>query len=169
LLPAIHELGGRRLGTFQQLSERGPRDQDPTTDLDGRNLSAPWRGPRTLFTYPTLTGAPIATDASHINAYLVPGPDIEIGKHTRPFIPIPLLTEGNRPEDNGGLILSDDEAAELRKSDPVARKCIKQLLGARDMMRGDALVPMAQGCIAKRSAKFHGDPTATENRKCGSN
>jgi hypothetical protein len=90
-----------------------------------------------LFDYPDISGEPIETVATHINWYLADAPDVHIGKHTAPFAPgLPKLTEGNRPEDGGGLIVEDEEVADIRAQDPVAAKYLRPLVGAKDMLNG---------------------------------
>jgi len=93
---------------------------------------------RRLFDYEDLMGPPIETAASNINAYLVDAPDVALGKHTSPFFSLPVPTEGNRPEDGGGLIFSDEEARSLRAQYPEAAPYLRRLLGARDLLRGES-------------------------------
>ena len=43
---------------------------------------------------------------------------------------------GNMPNDDGNLLLSGDEASELRQSDPVAASFLRRLIGARPYLHG---------------------------------
>jgi N-6 DNA Methylase len=92
---------------------------------------------RSLFDYPNIKGEPVKQVVPHINGYLAAAPEVAIGKHTRPFLDLPVMTEGNRPEDNGGLIVSDEEADAIRKTDPVAAKFLRRFIGSKDMLRGE--------------------------------
>jgi hypothetical protein len=47
-------------------------------------------------------------------------------------VPVPI--EGSRPEDGGGLLLTDEEEAAVRRTDPVAAKYVRPLVGAREML-----------------------------------
>jgi len=40
------------------------------------------------------------------------------------------------PNDDGGLIVSKEEAKELFASDPVASRYLRRLIGARDLLNG---------------------------------
>jgi len=87
-----------------------------------------------LFDYPDVNGPPVEKAAANINWYLTDAPDVVIGKHTRPLVAVPTMTEGNRPEDGGGLLLDEQEAAEVRATDPRAAKYIRPLVCAREWL-----------------------------------
>jgi hypothetical protein len=91
---------------------------------------------KVIFDYPDIMGPAVERSASHINVWLADGPDVSMGKHPRPFIDIPVPIEGNRPEDNGGLIVSDAEAAEIVKTDSIAAQYLRPLIGAKEMLQG---------------------------------
>lgn len=95
-------------------------------------------GKKRLFSYDDIAGEPAEAPATQINWYLTDAPEVIVGKHTRPFVAsLPKLTEGNRPEDGGGLLLSPAEAAEIRRTDPVAAKYVRELVGAHELLQGD--------------------------------
>ena len=66
--------------------------------------------------------------ANNINAYLIDADDIFIENRTKAICNIPKMLSGNRPTDGGYLILSPDEADELKKSEPLATKYIKRFM-----------------------------------------
>lgn len=75
-------------------------------------------------------------EAQHINAYLLDSSVDAISKHSSPIAKIPRLTEGNRPQDGGGLIVNEDEYAEIMRIDPGAGKFIRRMVGAQDLLDG---------------------------------
>ena len=89
-----------------------------------------------LFHYSDINADPVEKTASNINFYLSDAPDVFPGKHSSPFIPVPVPVEGNRPEDNGGLIVTDEEALEIRASDTIAANYLRPLIGAKEMLQG---------------------------------
>jgi hypothetical protein len=91
---------------------------------------------RTIYDYPDKLGEPVPTVAKNINFYLTNAPDVLIGKHSSPFMPLRVPVEGNRPEDNGGLIVSPEEAEVIEQTDPIAAKYLRPLVGAREMLQG---------------------------------
>jgi len=92
---------------------------------------------RTIYDYTDPKGQPIASTAQHINVYLADSDVPAIAKHTTPLVPVPQLIEGNRPQDGGGLIVSDEERAAIMASDPVAAKYLRRLVGAHDMLHNE--------------------------------
>jgi hypothetical protein len=90
-----------------------------------------------LYDYPKPKGQPLSLTARNINIYLADSDVTAIGKHATPLVPVPRLTEGNRPQDGGGLIISREERAAMLGNDPIAAKYLRRLIGARDMIHGD--------------------------------
>ena len=88
-----------------------------------------------LYDYLDLKGEPTERVAKNINIYLADSPVPGIGKHTTPLVASPKLTEGNRPQDGGGLIVSKEQYDEVA-TDPVAAKYIRPLAGAQDTLHG---------------------------------
>ncbi|MGH9565023.1 MAG: type IIL restriction-modification enzyme MmeI [Candidatus Angelobacter sp.] len=79
------------------------------------------------------TTVPVTT----INPYLVDGPPVVVTKASKPAQAwVPEMSFGSMPNDGGNLILSNEEAVEIRLNDPVAAKYLRKLIGARDMLHG---------------------------------
>ena len=108
-----------------------------------------------LFDYQDLKGEPHELSARHINIYLADSDVPSIRKHTTPLVPNPKLTEGNRPQDGGGLIVTRADRAEI-EADPVAHRYMRRLIGAHDMLQGDERwclwMPDASPADLRRSA-----------------
>ena len=72
----------------------------------------------------------------HINAYLIPGPDIYVASRSTSFFNVPEMSWGNKPTDGGYLSLSPTECDELVAKEPRAAKWIRPFLGAREFIQG---------------------------------
>lgn len=70
--------------------------------------------------------------ASNINAYLVDAPNVFINSITKALCNVPHITSGNRPVDNGGLIIEGKDYEEFIKKEPNAAPYIKKLIGAEE-------------------------------------
>ena len=73
----------------------------------------------------------------HINPYLMDAPDVLIESRPRPLCNVPNLTYGNKPSDNGNLILSEDERLAILKESPELDPYIRRYVGARDFINND--------------------------------
>jgi hypothetical protein len=93
-------------------------------------------GPRKLWSYPDITGTPVLHEVKNINPYLVNAPDVLIKTRTSPFRDsTPKLLYGSQPNDGGFISdISDEEAEAIRKSDPVAAKYLRRIVGARELI-----------------------------------
>lgn len=75
-------------------------------------------------------------EVEHINAYLLPGPDIYVSPRATPFFRVPEMRKGSQPTDNGNLLLSPEEKDELIAKNPRAEKWIRPFLGSLEFIRG---------------------------------
>jgi hypothetical protein len=92
---------------------------------------------RTLFEYPDINGEPIVKTVSNINPYLI---EVETGPvHGRsaPLAPdLPIVSYGNKPTDDGNLIIEQTEIAKFRV-DPIASKYVRRYIGARELIHNE--------------------------------
>lgn len=95
---------------------------------------------------------------SHINSYLSESEDVSINPRKKPISKdLPQMFYGNMPNDGGHLSdISPDEADEIRKSDLIASKYLRKILGARELINGDE-----RWCLWLVNA----DPTDLRNSK----
>lgn len=90
---------------------------------------------KVIFEYPNIKGEPVAVGAKNINPYLVDAPTVFLGKRRQPLCPgMPEMVYGSKPVDGGHLLLLPCEAAEIRASDAVASRYIRQFLGAEEFI-----------------------------------
>ncbi|MBN8884486.1 MAG: class I SAM-dependent DNA methyltransferase [Rudaea sp.] len=73
--------------------------------------------------------------AEHINAYLVPGPDIIVGPRTLQLSGIGEMTFGNMPNDGGGLLLEQKDVEEAHRYG-VPAKFIRPFVGSQEYIQG---------------------------------
>ncbi|MBE6824399.1 MAG: class I SAM-dependent DNA methyltransferase [Ruminococcaceae bacterium] len=71
---------------------------------------------------------------SHINGYLVDAPDFYITSRGKAPNNLPKLTQGNKPWDDGGLILTPEERIYFVTKYPYLKKYIKVYMGSRDFI-----------------------------------
>lgn len=93
--------------------------------------------PHFIFEYADVDSNPEGHEARQINAYLLDSPVKVIQKHSKPLVKVPKMTEGNRPQDGGGLIVEDDAYKEIINEDPSAAKFIRKMVGSKDMLNGE--------------------------------
>ena len=89
-----------------------------------------------LFAYgDDITGQPTELKAQQINPYLDDAPTVLINKRRKPLNSNTLeMTKGSQPTDGGNLLLSQEEADEIRKNDPIAAQYIRTFLGAEEFI-----------------------------------
>lgn len=81
-------------------------------------------------------GAIVMRETANINAYLVPGANIEIKKTNNPIGPYAEMTFGNTPIDGGHLLLSTDEVKDLELNSAQLERFIRRIYGSAEFIRG---------------------------------
>jgi hypothetical protein len=89
-----------------------------------------------LFTYERVGAEPHEHTVGNINPYLAEGPNLLVTKRSHPIAAIPNMRCGNKPSDNGHLLLSDDEKADLLSREPAAKKYVRRFLGSEEFING---------------------------------
>ncbi|ASC07565.1 class I SAM-dependent DNA methyltransferase [Acetobacter pasteurianus] len=82
-------------------------------------------------------GKTIRQETGHINAYLVPGSDVVVEKHSRPLSSVSDMDFGSMPNDGGHLLLSWDDVERLRLTEHQKEKFIKPVYGSSEYIRGN--------------------------------
>lgn len=96
-----------------------------------------------LFNYDDINGDPVESSHRALSPYLFDATQLA-NKHlvveetTRPIANVPKVLFGNMPNDDGGLILSTAERAEVLTKEPELADLIRPLLGARDFINGES-------------------------------
>jgi hypothetical protein len=81
--------------------------------------------------------APTVTTAANISPYLTPGSDAFVTKRTRPLCDVPEMRCGNKPTDDGNLIMTDEQKAALVKAEPGAKKFLRRFTGSEEFINGN--------------------------------
>jgi len=82
-------------------------------------------------------GTDIARSASHINAYLVAGPNIIVEKAMVPLTEVSTMDFGNKADDGGHLTLTAGELAAMGLSDVTRQRFIKRFFGSKEFINGE--------------------------------
>lgn len=92
----------------------------------------------------------------HINAYLVPGPNIIVSQLSRPLGGLNEMSFGNMPNDGGFLLLSESESLAARTENGVDPSFIRPFVGSNEFIRGSE-----RRCVWVRDEDYE---TANENQ-----
>jgi len=79
-------------------------------------------------------GDTVIKETENINAYLVPGPNIEVEARSRPLSDVSLMQFGNHPYYGAALIFSIDEARRLCVEAPEAARFIRPFYGSKEFI-----------------------------------
>lgn len=89
-----------------------------------------------LFEYPSEKSAPHESAVSVINAYLVDGNNILVGKRNTPLSPdMPKVVKGSMATSGGNLIVAPDEYDSVTQ-DPVASRYLRPYVGSKELING---------------------------------
>ena len=94
------------------------------------------RKKKTLYRYPDPKGEPLLSKASNINAYLHDAPNVLVTNRGAPLqAGVQLMDYGSKPTDGGFLSdVSQEDVERIRRTDPVAAKYLRQLVGAQELI-----------------------------------
>lgn len=81
-------------------------------------------------------GAVTVKSAEHLNAYLVPAPNIVVKQSARPLSDVSEMNFGNMPNDGGYLLLTHDEAVEATRRSGVPTNYVHPFVGTREFIQG---------------------------------
>ncbi len=94
-------------------------------------------GKKALWVYPDVNGVGTRTEVSVINAYLAPAAEVLVSNRRTPVAAgVQTLTAGSKPADGGHLLLTADEAAAVRSTDPTAATYLRRVIGAHELIQG---------------------------------
>lgn len=71
---------------------------------------------------------------AHINGYLINFDDFYITSRGQPQDGFPTLTQGSKPWDGGGLLLSEEEKDDMIKKYPITQRFIREYIGAQEFI-----------------------------------
>lgn len=89
-----------------------------------------------LFEYADIEGEAHEMAAENINPYLVDAPNVVLPNRREPICNVRNMMFGNMPNDDGNLLLTDENRDELIKADPDAMQWVRPFLGAKEFING---------------------------------
>lgn len=89
-----------------------------------------------IFDYETPKALPLAIKAKNINPYLVDAANIVLETRRSPICPVPEICFGSMANDDGNLLLSDDDKDELLATEPAAKKWIRPFMQVDELLYG---------------------------------
>lgn len=92
----------------------------------------------TIFDYDSKGVALGSARVRSISPYLAQGPSAAAKKRSKPLAPVPSMVFGNMPNDDGQLLLDDDEREALLSVEPKAAPYIRPLVSAKEFLNGVA-------------------------------
>jgi len=91
-----------------------------------------------LFEYDEKTDRSLSHQVSLLNGYLVAGSEVYPEARSRPLgESIPQVVYGAKPADGGSLLLTQAEAAEVERIDPIAATYVRPMLSATEFLNGE--------------------------------
>lgn len=92
---------------------------------------------KTIFEYEDIKGEALAVSATHINPYLIDGPNVIVTARMQPLaIDLPIVN-GSIPADGGNLLLDPNQRTELLTAEPAAQKWLRPYLGAQGFLHNE--------------------------------
>ncbi len=95
------------------------------------------RDQKFLFEYDTPDAEPHSRVVSHINPYLIDGPDVLLENRSQPLGDVPPMMYGSKPTDGGNFLFSEHEAQEFLAREPAAQKFIRPFISAHEYLHGE--------------------------------
>lgn len=89
---------------------------------------------KSLFEYEDIKGEAHELKCRNINPYLIDGKNILIEKSNTPICDVPKLIRGSIPYDDGNLLLSEDEALEVRTKYPLLSSYVRKYGGSNELI-----------------------------------
>jgi hypothetical protein len=100
---------------------------------------APKPKKRPLWFFPNVKGEPDLVWVENINPYLIDASNVLVRSRSKPLQPsAQKMVYGSKPTDDGLLSnISAAEAAGIKKSDPIAEKYLRRIVGARELLHNE--------------------------------
>ena len=77
--------------------------------------------------------------ATNICPYLIDAPTVFIESRAKPVCDVPSMTYGNKPTDDGNLILSESERKVILQDTPSLAPYVRRYVGSRDFINSDEI------------------------------
>jgi len=93
---------------------------------------------KSLWEYPDIKKDGVLRNVRNINPYLLDAPWVVVASRSRPLsLGTTEMVNGSKPTDGGFLSnLSPEEAEEIRRSEPIAAKYLRRVIGSQELIHG---------------------------------
>jgi hypothetical protein len=138
LWPSLHEAGLHikfAWRTFEWTSEARGRAHVHVVIIGLEH--APSAPNAVVFEEDPITGDVLQRRAASVNGYLVDAPEVYPAARSAPIADVVPVRYGSKPVDGGHLLLTADEAEEVRRTDAVAAGYIRPLMSATEFVNGE--------------------------------
>lgn len=92
--------------------------------------------PKSLYSYPDISGDPTMSTVKNINQYLLDAPTVFIEKRSKPISNISPMLYGTKPTDGGNFLFSEEEMKDFINLEPLSAAYFKKWIGARELTTG---------------------------------
>jgi len=89
---------------------------------------------KSIYMYEDINSDPHRITVKNINPYLVDAENVLISRRATPICHVPPFIIGSKPLDGGHLCLSVEEKKELVTKEPLSKKYIRPLIGAKELL-----------------------------------
>lgn len=89
-----------------------------------------------IYDYEDIKGEAHEIKAKNINTYLIDAKDVLIEKRRTAICKVPKIVFGSMPNDEGHLLLSEEEKNQISKNDAIAKKYIRPLVSGQEFLNG---------------------------------
>ena len=90
-----------------------------------------------IYEYDSETGQTHKFNAANINAYLYDAADVLVKSSSSPLCQVPKIIFGSMPNDDGNLLLTEEERRTLIESDSRAASFVRPIIGAQEFLSGE--------------------------------
>ncbi|MGD0730806.1 MAG: DNA methyltransferase [Terracidiphilus sp.] len=92
---------------------------------------------KSIYDYESSKESVLVTHPANISPYLIEGKDAALTSCRQPISDVPEMRFGNMPNDDGNLLLTDQEKRTLLADVPEARPFIRELLSSNEYLNGE--------------------------------
>ena len=89
-----------------------------------------------LFDYDAAGRQSVSSGTANLSPYLVVGPDLALPSLTKPICAVPPVIYGNKPADDGHLIIEEADFSAFVRANPLAKPFVRPMVSAEEYLHG---------------------------------
>ncbi len=90
-----------------------------------------------IYEYDSSDSEPVKIRAKNINPYLIEQRNILIVNRNKPICPVPEISFGSMPNDDGNFLFNEEEKEIFLREEPSAKKFIRPLISAKEFLHNE--------------------------------